>query len=124
MIAATLSPILGLICSLIAWLVTAKKEGGVRIFEALVASYLTSSNYETRLWKSVALGMCSTACCLPARGNTDSEIINRTFPSLAQAASQSRQDLYNPTIANTSKVTPCWRATSLRYSPHVFGCRS
>lgn len=26
--AAALSPILGLICSLIAWLVTAKKEGG------------------------------------------------------------------------------------------------
>lgn len=27
-IAATLAPILGLSCSLIAWLVTAKKEGG------------------------------------------------------------------------------------------------
>ena len=49
MIAATLSPVLGLICSLIAWLVTAKKQGGVRIFKALIASSLPSLNYGTNL---------------------------------------------------------------------------
>ena len=46
MIAATLSPVLGLICSLIAWLVTAKKQGGVRSFGSLKCFFLTSPNDE------------------------------------------------------------------------------
>lgn len=40
--AAALSPILGLICSLIAWLVTAKKQGGDLSVESTGAKYVES----------------------------------------------------------------------------------
>jgi len=38
--AAALSPILGLVCSLIAWLVTAKKQGGSLSVESTGAKYV------------------------------------------------------------------------------------
>ena len=41
--AAALSPILGLICSLIAWLVTAKKQGGNLSVASTGAKYAFSS---------------------------------------------------------------------------------
>ena len=123
MIAATLSPVLGLVCSLIAWLVTAKKQGGVSVFKASNISLFPSPNHATCLANPL-LEKYSTARRLPARANSDSEIIDRTSPSLAQAASQSRQDFSNPTMANIMKVTPCWRVTSLRYFHHASGCHS
>lgn len=47
MIAATLSPFLGLACSLIAWLVTAKKQYGNLSVASTGSKYVHSKPYST-----------------------------------------------------------------------------